>query len=255
MQVPSQSVEQFEKFHTGIIGPHKVYYRNSQEFELISTEVFDNQEYAFMADREDPLIIDCGAHIGLTSLYFKQQYPKSTIIAFEPDVQNVAILRKNIEENQLDSINVVAAAVWKDDGNAAMYQEATDSKSEPFTWGNTLIHNIWGDGDEVSDCLVKTVRLSQYITGPVDYLKMDIEGAEEQVLNELTGVLKSIQQMRIEFHGTNTTEEVNSLNRILKLLNDQGFETTVQSKDVMQACRPQTIARVDPILATISAKQ
>jgi hypothetical protein len=133
--------------------------------------------------------------------------------------------------------------------------EASDNEHEPFTWGNTLIHNIWGDADEVSECPVKTVRLSRYITSPVDFLKMDIEGAEEQVLEEISVAFNLIGQLRIEYHGTNTTREINSLDRVLKLLTESGFEVEVQEKDIGRACRPQTIARVNPVLASISAKR
>lgn len=58
---------------------------NWKEFVLIYKDIFISKEYRFTADNDPPLIFDCGAHIGVSVLYFKKLYPKAKIIAFEPN--------------------------------------------------------------------------------------------------------------------------------------------------------------------------
>src|ERR1041385_7511773 len=48
-------------------------------------EVFAKDEYLFSCDTESPVILDCGANIGMATLFFKWLYPQSKISAFEPD--------------------------------------------------------------------------------------------------------------------------------------------------------------------------
>ena len=58
----------------------------------------------------------------------------------------------------------------------------------------------------------------------------------------------------MEFHGTNTSREVNDLDRIVALLSERSFNVEVQMKDVNIICREQTIARVNPKFAQVKAK-
>ena len=57
-------------------------------------------------------IIDCGAHIGLSVIYFKRICPTSFITAFEPDEQNFNLLKQNIQSFQLESVDLRKEAVW-----------------------------------------------------------------------------------------------------------------------------------------------
>lgn len=64
---------------------YNILVRNIEEAQRIVNEKFEKEEYKFELKTETPFIIDCGAHIGITSLYFKKFFPKSEILAFEPD--------------------------------------------------------------------------------------------------------------------------------------------------------------------------
>lgn len=59
------------------------------------TVLFDQELYRFATTEDVPRIIDCGASIGLTTCYFKHIYPRSDIVAFEPDPRVFEILKKN----------------------------------------------------------------------------------------------------------------------------------------------------------------
>jgi FkbM family methyltransferase len=241
------------ELHTAQIGSCLVQYRNTTEFRKIHSEVFEHEEYAFESDGPNPLIIDCGAHIGLATVYFKQKHPGATVIAFEADERNVALLLKNVVSNELTDVRVIPAALWSDESGTMMYPDQEVSDGEIFTWGNTLIPNIWGNGATSTESAVKTVRLSTYIDKTVDFLKMDIEGCEEIVLSEISDVIKNVRLLRIEFHGTNTSGAVNSLARILALLDRKQFTYTVDYKDVKELFTPAEIDNVSPVIETIRA--
>ena len=59
-------------------------------------EIFEEEVYRFQTENKTPLIIDCGANIGLSVLYFRRLFPNAKIIAFEPDEGIFKILQKNM---------------------------------------------------------------------------------------------------------------------------------------------------------------
>ena len=103
--------------------------------------------------------------IGLSVIYFKKIYPKSEIVAFEPDFKIAEILERNISSFNLDGISIVKKAIWSKEGRKKFYCEGADA----------------GRFDEVnknkSIIEVETVRLRNYLDRKVDFLKIDIEGA------------------------------------------------------------------------------
>src|SRR5215467_13838161 len=60
-------------------------------------EIFLRGEYLFASKSPSPVILDCGANIGMASLFFKWLYPQSVVYAFEPDKNTFLMLQKNIE--------------------------------------------------------------------------------------------------------------------------------------------------------------
>ena len=75
-------------------------------------EVFVRRPYSFPARRADPLIIDCGANIGLATLFFKAAYPAARILAFEPDPTLFRVLERNIQRNGLQGVTAIPKAVF-----------------------------------------------------------------------------------------------------------------------------------------------
>ena len=65
-------------------------------------EIFARQQYYFRAETESPLILDCGANLGMASLYFKWLYPKARVRAFEPDPSTFELLKQNLARNGVD---------------------------------------------------------------------------------------------------------------------------------------------------------
>jgi len=205
----------------------EVWHRSSEELEGLRDEIFVQEAYAFDAVRDDPVIIDCGGNIGMATLYFKKRYPKARITVLEPNPACAELLRRNIRVNHLRDVEVIEAAAWSRAGSKLMYPEITEDPE--FTLGTTLIENLWGDDATGPGFPIRTIRLSSILRGAVDFMKMDIEGAEETVLRELGESLSSIRELIIEYHGTAIGEPLNSLARIVGLLERHGFAVRVQT--------------------------
>lgn len=211
------------------IGRFKVCFRNKDELDRIKKEIFVDKEYRFTSRKKRPFIIDCGSHIGFSILYFKSIYPKAEILGFEPNSENFEILQRNLTVNKLKDVKVINAALSNKNGKDLL--RISFEEKEPWTWADTIINNIWGDEDDNKKIEVKTVRLSKYLNKPVDLLKVDIEGSEQKVLEEIKNKLYFIEQIIMEFHGTPTNKDINNYEVIKKLLKDNSFKIKTYAKD------------------------
>ena len=149
----------------------RVVYAHQEEFDNLCGEIFGDGAYRFDCRRAAPRIVDCGAHIGLSVLYFKRRWPRAQITAFEPSPDTFALLERNVGSNGLADVELVNAAITAS-GDATSFNVPRD----PLFWH-------WGDAGPVGTTPSTTgrsrspaVRLSAYLGWPVDFLKLDIEG-------------------------------------------------------------------------------
>ncbi|MGC4103701.1 FkbM family methyltransferase [Ferruginibacter sp.] len=153
-------------------------------------------------------IIDCGANIGLSVIYMKQLYPDAKIIAFEPDAKNFALLEKNVSSFQCKNVSLRKEAVWIAD--TELYFATAGSMSSKIEQEATS-----------STTIVKATRLKNLLTEPVDFLKIDIEGAEYAVLEDIRENLHNVKNLFIEYHGS--FAQNNELTSIFNWIQQQGF--------------------------------
>lgn len=221
------------KLKTRKLGSYSVLIRNLDEFKRIYKEIFVDQEYKFDSKNNKPFIIDCGSHIGLSILYFKTIYPKSKILGFEPNPDNYKILCKNVKNNNLKNVKVFNYALSDEEKNVNLH--ASFDEDTPWTWGDTIIYNMWGDGDNDKKIPVKTVKLSKFINSHVDLIKVDIEGAEQKVLQEVETKLNLVDKIIMEYHGTKTSIKVNDYTVIRSILTKHGFKVKTYTKNLIMA--------------------
>ncbi|MCB9079910.1 MAG: FkbM family methyltransferase [Anaerolineaceae bacterium] len=172
-------------------------------------EIFERQIYKFKALTNEPTIIDAGANIGLSVLYFKKLYPKSKIIAFEPDTTAFKALRKNVHQFNLSNTELVNKAVWISETVLEFINEGADAGR---------ISQFEENGNKVQ---VNTVRLRDYLNQPVDFLKLDIEGAETKVLEDCQDLLANVQYLFVEYHSF--VDQPHTLSRVIEILSKAGY--------------------------------
>jgi FkbM family methyltransferase len=194
--------------------------RNPEEFARICDDVFAHDEYAFRTCQRAPLIVDAGAHVGVATHYFKRRYPRARVLAFEANPVTFALLRRNIALNRLDDVRPIHAALAPQAGEITFYASASDE--EPGAWGDSAVRQPWHEGEGTAIVRVPAVTLSSVLTGPVDLLKLDIEGLETAVLAEAAPRLELVRRVVLEFHGTRANP-ANSIARLTDILRDAGL--------------------------------
>ncbi|HEX7018099.1 MAG TPA: FkbM family methyltransferase [Patescibacteria group bacterium] len=203
-----------------------VFYEDQREFHSLKNEIFTQHTYYVEIENPQPVIIDAGAHIGLATLYFKKMFPGARVIAIEPHPANLKVLDLNVFENRLEEVTIVAGALVgtkEADGNQVVLHGDIGHE-----WlSTTSVHKGAWTGDQQTQKLrVKSYELSQFLTEPVDVLKMDIEGAEQEVLSAAKDQLPMINHLFVEFHP----HPEQSLEKVVSLLENAGFRLTFSKK-------------------------
>jgi len=189
-------------------------YHDAASFYTTWQEIFENELYKFNSKTAQPFILDCGANMGLSVLYFAKNYPGAHIIAFEPDQEIFKVLEGNVASFSLSNVSLVNKAVWESETTLTFYTDNGMAGS---------VENIYRNQ---SPQHVATVRLSQYLNKKVDLLKMDIEGAEYTVLKDCISQLKNVEHIFVEYHSF--TEKEQHLEEILLILKNAGFRYHLQ---------------------------
>jgi FkbM family methyltransferase len=202
---------------------YKVNYRNDCELEVIYDDIFRKNVYFFEANTREPFIIDCGGHIGLAVLYFKSLYPRARILSFEPNPETFALLQKNITENDLRGVEAMNMALTRD-GNKGAILYVGENFLRAWDSTDTIEPNLWVNMHEYRGIPVQSTRLSSYINERVDFLKLDIEGAEVAVLDELNGKLSAVAALTLEYHQNPANLAEGKLQQIIEKLSQSGFQ-------------------------------
>lgn len=171
-------------------------------------EIFGDERMRFPARGPRPVIIDCGANVGISVIYQRWRHPEARIIAFEPDEAVFACLERNLAANGITGVECLREAVWVHGGGASFGREGAD--------GGSLLR-------ESSTVKVPTVRLRDVLLaqGAVDLLKIDIEGAEAEVLLDCGDALSRVERLYVEYHSFRGRPQ--RLHELLALLAAQGF--------------------------------
>ncbi|MEK7090975.1 MAG: FkbM family methyltransferase [Patescibacteria group bacterium] len=208
-----------KKFKNWIIS-----YLNEAELDEMLKELYEKKYYDWQSSKSDPVIFDVGALIGETVLYFKELYPKARITAFEPSPRSFKLLERNVSQNHLSNVRLINVAVAKNNGKMNFY--ISKSENNPWGRGDSLKENRFNNKKKSKVIKVSTVKLSDYIKEKIDLLKLDIEGAETEVIQEIEPRLKHVKQIILEFHASVYNPE-NSLPKIMEILKKHGFKTKI----------------------------
>jgi len=192
-------------------------------FELVDSKsflgqykaIFEQQIYRFESRKEAPLIVDGGANVGLSVLYFKRSFPKSRIIAFEADPDIFQVLSKNCAAFQLENVELIPKALWTEETIVKFDRDGADA-------GRILAQTNSLDAVDVCAC-----RLRDYLDQEVDLLKLDLEGAELDVLVDCEDVLANVQKIVVEYHSFR--DQPQKLHLLTQILNDAGFRLHVHA--------------------------
>jgi FkbM family methyltransferase len=171
-------------------------------------EIFENEVYKFKSTSETPLIIDGGSNIGLTVIYLKSLYPNAKIIAFEPDENVFQVLKRNLHSFDINDVELHQAALWSENTVLTFMAEGADS-------GRVV------NAEEAKNVKVNAVRLKEFLNQKIDFLKLDIEGAELEVLEDCVEDLKNVENLFVEYHSFADLPQ--KIDRLFNILLASGF--------------------------------
>ena len=195
-----------------------LYGRATGTDEWVYQQVFDAEEYGIVpSDTEVKVIIDGGANVGYTSVYFAIRFPGAKVIAIEPDPDNYAILLLNVD--CYENIIPLNAAVWGKSGYISM---AEDTFRDGGAWAKTVSPN----SGSVKAYTIDEVMHIYHHQGK-SIVKLDIEGAETHVFqNGPSSWLKNCSYVVMEIHTDSEFGDPTSL--IHYAINQLSF--TMQSR-------------------------
>jgi FkbM family methyltransferase len=162
---------------------------------FLFNDVFLSGAYRFDCDRSAPTVVDCGANIGFATLYFKRAFPAATVHCFEANPDAFRFLEENVRENNLSDVHLYPSALWNHDGAIEFFVNDV---------AGTLRASVRADRGGGTSLTVKATRLSHLLSGldRVDAVKVDVEGAEHEILDDLvsSGLLARPERYLIEYH-------------------------------------------------------
>jgi FkbM family methyltransferase len=137
-------------------------------------------------------VLDIGAHIGYyTLISAKIVREHGRVFSFEANPSNYAILKKNIEVNGYHNVIAIQKAISNFQGNTKLFFE----KSSNTRWSS--IYNIHGEGKFIEVDVSTIDEILKDYTGRVDFIKLDIEGAEMAALRGMNNILKNNRKIKI----------------------------------------------------------
>ena len=202
---------------------HRIELTDSMGGAQCLNELFFDEIYRFRAARPDPRIIDCGANVGLSIIYFKHLYPAARITAFEPDPRIFGVLEDNLRRFGFEHVTLRREAVWKETGELRFVPD-----------GGFGGRTETGGEVPATATAVKAVRLHDFLEEPVDLLKIDIEGAETVVMEDCRDRLANVERLFVEYHGRR--DEPQQLSTLLDYVREAGFR--YQIKDAVGFAHP-----------------
>lgn len=144
------------------------------------------------AVRPGDIVLDIGANIGYYTLQFSDLVgPNGHVYAFEPDPRNYEILQQNIAQNGCRNVTMVQAAAYASTGSMRLFLNAENHGD----------HRVWHSGPARESLEVPMVAIDDYLAGrnvhAVDFVKIDVQGAEAAVMQGMLGVLASSPRLRL----------------------------------------------------------
>jgi FkbM family methyltransferase len=194
-------------------------------------EIFGDEELKFIPGTPNPVIVDCGANVGVVAIFFKILFPGAKVYSFEPDSRIFQCLENNLNYNSISGVTLYNKAVWIHNDKIAFGGDGADGGSL-FSGSNQK---------EVS-----AIRLKEFLSElpEIDLLKMDIEGAEVDVLMDCRNSLSNVKRIFVEYHSFNNRKQ--ELDELLKVLTENGFRYYIRS--IVNSPMNPFINKLDPVM-------
>ncbi len=168
-------------------------------------------------------VVDIGANIGYFTLLLSRLVgPTGKVYAFEPDPDNVRVLKKNVMANNCRNVIVVQKAVSNKDGQLKLFLDE-ENKGD---------HRSYDSHDGRKSITIKSTTLDTYFRkdkGTIDFIKMDIQGSEALALLGMKKTMKRQKKLILlsEFWPFGICNSGIKPERYISLLREYGFGISI----------------------------
>jgi len=156
--------------------PHPIWLRSGTSDERVFREIILERGYDFEIDGTPAFILDCGANVGLASIFFKSRFPSTHIVAVEPEDSNFRLLEQNLSYYYPD-VECLRNGIWNCNTELSIKNLRNSSK-----WGFVV-----GKRESIEEDNIRSITINdlmkKYNRDSVDILKIDIEGAELELFS------------------------------------------------------------------------
>ncbi|MFX1445593.1 MAG: FkbM family methyltransferase [Promethearchaeota archaeon] len=172
---------------------HKMYLDTTDSLGLSSSEFHENFETQLVRNliKKGDTVLDIGANIGYYTLIFAKLVGREgKVFAFEPDLENFNLLKKNVKINGYRNIILVNKAVSNKNGKEKLY----------ISIYNKGDHRIFDVNDGRKYIEIETIKLDDYFknyNGNIDFIKIDVQGAEGGVIEGMLNLLEKNRDLKI----------------------------------------------------------
>src|SRR5215217_4348696 len=178
--------------------------------DLISMTIREDDIIEYFTPKEGDIVVDIGAHIGrYTIISSKRVGANGKVIAIEADPSNFEMLKSNIKLNQLTNVTPLNYAVYSKETKIKLYLPEVESG---YTIYNTIMSNRARTEDKFVEVSANTLDYLLQLNEitDVNWVKIDVEGAEFEVLKGASNVLSKSKDIAllIEVHGKDTYEPI-----------------------------------------------
>lgn len=215
------------------VGPHKLQLRCRDSDLFVYGQVFGAEEYSVgerneralkglmqrsVGNGKTPLIIDGGGNVGYSAVYFAITYPGAHIIAVEPDPVTFAIMKSNC--SAFSNISPIYGAIWNHQNGVRL------SSTAKASWSRTV------ENEGTTPSFTIEALVSEIPNADPLILKLDIEGAEAEVLRSSAAVVSKFPCIVIEPHDFMLPGR-NTISGLYSILADRPIDTLIKGENLM----------------------
>lgn len=165
--------------------------KNSTDINVFN-QVFYRNEYDLNFYVEPETILDCGANVGMTSVYFANKFPNATIIAIEPEKFNFQMLVKNTENYK--NVHCLNYGLWSKTTNLEVIDRGEGS------WAFVVREVEYENANSIKAISIDEI-MRKFDIEKIDVLKIDIEGSEKEVFERgAEKWLPKVKTLVLELH-------------------------------------------------------
>jgi FkbM family methyltransferase len=189
-------------FHPTCLGGNTIWCRPGTSDWSSLADLLFQQFYLPARFLQNPkVIVDLGCNVGYTTAHFAATYPTARVVAVELESGNFTMALKNTDAWR-DRVTVLNAAIWSNDGYVN-FGGPLDDSYQVVASANVPAEPTEQPVNGLAKSITMASLLRDLNTSHIDYLKMDIEGAEDEViLKSDCSWLRHVSELKIELHGT-----------------------------------------------------